>query len=513
MKNGLIIFFFISSSFIQYNSKQLCIDDNFSPTVNESSSICCADYDQKEGWHILTIETSRLNKYTNSMKMLSAGFIEGYIYHEYIDYHYENIFRTIFKNTPLKEETKDFMRSSLQYAKDLCNSFNNKGFLKFLTNQEDQEFQETLCLILEQFKGLYLGYRYASNHKPSLKEEDFYTITMQADLEDLIPAFESERLSTGLFRREKDCSGFVKIVKNGELIVGHNTHNLYTLMNRVYKYYNFNITLSTGKQLNNIKFSSRPGDLNSKDDYYQLSNNMVVLETSLEVKNLEVYKNLSKNTLPKWIRVNLANRLCNDNESWINIFFQHNSGTHNNQWLITDFKAYENFKNLENTHVNGIVHIVEQTPIISNKYFEDISQRLISESYVASYNAPYFEEVALTLGITKEADYEHARRKFLFNQLHGEVKEIQGAQRLMRFHSEQDICDTIAPRCDLVEGRPFGAVDAKLTDSNLMKNMTSMIIYGPPFIEGLTQPFDFSQYEEYSHLGIPERFEYKWITA
>jgi len=51
-------------------------------------------------------------------------------------------------------------------------------------------------------------------------------------------------------------------------------------MLRIYKEYNLNLVVN-GKKLNNMRFTSRPGDLNSKDDYYTLDNNMVVMETSL----------------------------------------------------------------------------------------------------------------------------------------------------------------------------------------------------------------------------------------
>ena len=513
MKYGIITFLLIQAVFSKIENSEtdfLCINKEFSFVSNKDDYITCARFGKEEGWHILTLETSQSEKYDNKLKMLSAGFIEGYIYHEYIDYHYQNIFQTIFKKTPIKETTRIFVDGGLEFARESC----KKDSIEFLgdkTDKAEKEYYETLCLVLEQFRGLYLGYKAAPSSNAKLSEEDFYLLTMQADLEDIIPAFEPERLKLGLFRKEKDCSGFIKLV-GANLIVGHNTHNLYSLMNRIYKYYNFNITLSTGRKVNNFKFSSRPGDLNSKDDYYVLSNKMVVLETSLEVKNFEIYKNLEIKTLPKWIRVNLANRLCEDNISWIETFFKHNSGTHNNQWLITDYKAFNKFLKGE-SEIKGVVHLVEQTPMLYKKYFEDLTEILVKQSYLASYNAPYFEEVAESLGIPKKEDYNHARRKTLFEEQSAGVTCIEAAKKVLRFHSKEDICDTIAPRCDLVQGRPFGAVDAKITDSHMVEKLDSIIVYGPPFIDGVTQPFDFSVYEDYSHLGIPEKFKFDWIVA
>jgi len=369
---------------------------------------------------------------------------------------------------------------------------------------------ETIQLLFEQYRGLYKGYTYSSyisGKQNLIDENDFYLITMQADLEDIIPAFEPKRN----FIKEKDCSGFVKFT-NDNLIVGHTTHNLYTLMNRIYKHYQFNMVLSSGKKLNDFKYSSRPGDLNSKDDYYTLSNNMVVLETSLEIKDLNIYNNLKADTVPKWIRVNVANRLANSNQEWVNIFFRENSGTHNNQWLIVDYNAFNRYLNTK--EIKDIVFLAEQIPLLDKIYYEDFSDKLIRNTYVASYNAPYFEEVIDTIGYKNSSqDYSNARRKFLFENLNGQVVDISSAKTVLSFHSQEDICDTIAPRCDLVQNRPFGAVDSKITDKFMIKNMMSTIIYGPPHIKGVTEPFNFSNYPLYSHLGIPEYFDFDWINA
>jgi hypothetical protein len=52
-------------------------------------------------------------------------------------------------------------------------------------------------------------------------------------------------------------------------------------MLRIHKEYKLNLKVG-GYKLNNMKFTSRPGDINSKDDYYVLSNNLVIMETSLD---------------------------------------------------------------------------------------------------------------------------------------------------------------------------------------------------------------------------------------
>ena len=308
--------------------------------------------------------------------------------------------------------------------------------------------------------------------------------------------------------------------ENDNLISAHATHNMYTFMIRIFKSYDFELKLNK-KKLNNFKYSSRPGDLNSKDDYYTLSNKIVIMETSLHIYDLSLYSNLSYKTVPKWIRVTVANRLASNNLEWIKIFFKYNSGTHCNQWLIVDYNKFEesiknkNQKNLTEEIYDNIIHLVEQIPVLDKAYYKDLSSVLMEDGYVASFNAPYFDEVKELAGYNShnKSDYFSARRFSLFKNFANSTNSVDEVKELMRYHDNENICDTIAPRCDVDGSRPFGAIDAKLTDSAMLPEMKSNIVYGPPHIKGISEPFDFSKYPNYSHLGIPEYFDFKWIDA
>lgn len=62
----------------------------------------------------------------------------------------------------------------------------------------------------------------------------FYYLTNVGDLEDLIPAYQSELEQ----RHGGNCNGYVKL-QNGEISVAHNTHNIYAFLLRIFKSYNF----------------------------------------------------------------------------------------------------------------------------------------------------------------------------------------------------------------------------------------------------------------------------------
>lgn len=63
---------------------------------------------------------------------------------------------------------------------------------------------------------------------------------------------------------------------------------------------------------------------------------MVVMETSLANMNSANYNDLSPNTVPCWLRATIAVNLAKNGTNWADYFLKARSGTHNNQWLISD---------------------------------------------------------------------------------------------------------------------------------------------------------------------------------
>lgn len=517
---------------------------------NQFRNITCAEFKMNEGWHILNIKTYR--PFSNEIQSYFAGYIEGYIYHQLIRYHYINIYESIFNGKDLNENLRLFLKKQDEFVRNLTIILENKSNYSFLivlkskdSEKNEDEYHKVLKYTILQRDGLYRGQKDGSikYKKTPLSEEQLNDIINQADLNDLIPAFQNQipaGKDESIIKEEKnlenrgflkrECSGFVRYNNLTEnLITAHTTHNVYSLLNRVYKSYDFDFHLNERK-LNTFNFASRPGDLNSKDDFYILSNGMSIIETSLEIFNLELFKNLSPKTIPKWIRNNISNRLAKNNTDWINIFFKYNSGTHNDQWLLVDYNKFEEFisnknkknntytqdKNLLQEIPSNIIHLVEQIPILDKAYYLDVTERLLNDGYVASYNAPFFKEVIINAGYynsTTHSDYFTAKRFHLFKKLNKNASNIEDIMKLMEYHDKEDICDTIAPRCDTIENFAFGSVDGKITDRDMIKNMKSKIKYGPPYIKGITKPFNFSMFNNVSHLGIPEYFDFKWIDA
>ncbi len=100
-------------------------------------------------------------------------------------------------------------------------------------------------------------------------------------------------------------------------------------MLRVFKHYIFNVS-ALPVAATTTSFSSRPGDMESKDDFFLLSSGLAVVETSLTVFNTSLYAAVHPETVPVWARVQVANRLAASAQEWVAIFSRYNSGTHNN---------------------------------------------------------------------------------------------------------------------------------------------------------------------------------------
>jgi hypothetical protein len=88
-------------------------------------------------------------------------------------------------------------------------------------------------------------------------------------------------------------------------------------MLRIFKVYNF-IDHENNTSLK-LEFSSRPGDLSSKDDFYTITlydfeknvkSALVVTETSLSTYEKSLYELISYKGVMSWQRAALANRLA-----------------------------------------------------------------------------------------------------------------------------------------------------------------------------------------------------------
>jgi hypothetical protein len=117
-----------------------------------------------------------------------------------------------------------------------------------------------------------------------------------------------------------------------DVLIGHTTWDDYIEMLRIYKYYEFEF-LGENSALpgHTVSFPSYPGVISSTDDYYVINKKLVVMETTLEILNENVYDKILKadEYIPDFFRLLTANRLAVSGKTWVNWLKYINSGTYN----------------------------------------------------------------------------------------------------------------------------------------------------------------------------------------
>jgi len=235
-----------------------------------------------------------------------------------------------------------------------------------------------------------------------------------------------------------------------------------------------------------------------------------------------------------WVRVLVSNRLANTGSEWMKVMEKHNSGTYNNQWMVTDFKK---FNPGSNELSKDTLWVGEQLPGLFMS--GDMTEVVNLQGYWASYNIPYFPLVFELAGYSAMQQeygslfsYEACPRANIFRERQGQAQDLESLQTLMRYNDWQHDplslgCpeNAIAARLDLA---PLnftgtycapglnGAINAKITSSTMVKQLQASIVAGPTHD---TQPvFSWTpeieeQFPGSPHFGQPTTFDFEWLTV
>jgi len=317
------------------------------------------------------------------------------------------------------------------------------------------------------------------------------------------------------------CSAFIKQSRDlKELYSAHTTWSGFDGMLRIYKIYNFNLN-NPSTACNNVSFSGYPGTLLSGDDFYVTSTQLTVIETTNAIFNTSLYSFVTPQSLLTWARTILANRMSTDGKSWTSIFAEYNSGTYNNQWIITDYKK---FLPGQRQMQSNTIWILEQIP----GYCEsaDVSAVVNQQGYWPSYNIPFFPFIYSISGYPEKFSeygdgysYSKCPRAQIFNRDFAKAGTLDGMKWIMRYNDYKndplslgDPGNAISSRFDLEEENAgaFGGLDSKIASYNMVNRFTAIGISGPTYYQ---QPvFSWGNFEETPHYGQPEEFNFGWQT-
>lgn len=407
---------------------------------------------------------------------------------------------------------------------------------------------------------------------------DLYTLNSVSELGEIIGAFtkDGKHVSTGRFTdmentnmeaslsdisdirlnefelaEKSKCSALVKLVHADDrdridIIASHNTWTSYGEMLRIFKTFVFEHVSHKSFSNRRLSMSSYPGYLSSTDDWMTLPDTqLLITETTNEC--------ISKNRLRKYVvpdsvttnvRAFVASLMASSGSEWFDYFARENSGTYNNQWILIDFGRFYEWKISNDLHVpSNILWIGEQAPgLIITK---DMTEYLFESTYWASYNRPYFAEIANVSGYTAasklKGEWFHHRkcpRARMFAALQEAVTDIDSMKSIMTLNRWESMNATylhthncpknqIAGRYDVDPHlKPnsedykkcgpvmaYGALDCKIVNTEMMRNDETLMMSAPAWNNSVSA-FNWTQlpgFAQVAHWGHPEVWNFGFV--
>jgi len=457
------------------------------------------------GWDQLYLSSSA--SYPATQQAYAVGYLEGALLQGLI----WDAYRTMMNATvnTVAKEVQTFIMDNYKWTQT-----------QVRTNPTTQ-YWEQVGLVLQQNDGMLQGYNDYAPAAQQLAAVDLLTYQASADLGDIASATGTEKMRRNI---GSHCSALVKLTSSS-LFSSHVTWSDFNGMLRAFKFYN-----TPFAPVRSMHYSGYPGQISSGDDYYLTSANLEIMETTNEIFDNSLYKNVVPQSLLYWIRITVATRVATTGQEFSQTFAKYNSGTYNNQWMAVDYKLYTPG---QKSLLPGTLWILEQIPGFIE--MQDKTYVLNSTGYWASYNIPYFPQVydlsgypALYKQYGDEYSYQNCARAQIFRRDQHTVTDLESMKHMMRYNEYQtdplslkDACRGISARCDLNDPwvgnntlngwSPFGGIDCKLTNDVFIKQQTTLAVAGPTW---QSQPV-FAWTEEWKywpHWSHPTVFAFPFVN-
>ncbi|CAN0394792.1 putative phospholipase B-like 2 isoform X2 [Lampetra fluviatilis] len=496
------------------------------------------------GWSHLTLATNE--KYDDALQAYAAGVLEANVTSKYIKLQWQNTMEGYCAKGPQESAYCGRLEGFLKDNLDWMNAQ--------IEAEPENPLWHQVRLALLQFKGIEDGMSgniALPTGRIDISPFGFYLGQIATDLGDLEQVLNktaaTQNPASGMEYERRGpvgkghCSALIRLLPDGQdLLTSHVTWGAYQSMLRIVKNYQLAFhTTPKGQQVipgHEQAFSSYPGVTFSIDDFYILSSGLVVLETTIENNNPELWHLVQpKGQLLEWLRNVVANRLATSGQHWAETFRQHNSGTYNNEWMVVDYKRFATGSSKSRS---GILTVLEQMPglVVSS----DLTDVLYKEQYWASYNIPYFQKIwnvsdqqALVDKFGDWFDHDRCPRAQIFRRDVHTVTDLPSMVHLMRYNNfmndplsackgcvpGQNAEFAIAARCDLnpangtypcdmLQQRSHGATDMKITSKAMVPRLEMVAQSGPTWDQ--QPPFQWSKspFPSLSHVGQPDLWSF-----
>lgn len=490
-----------------------------------------------DGWAYMEVESNP--EYPDAVQAYAAGLAEGATSSEMIYNAYRNTLEGICETSypEFCGKLREFLAENLLYMEAMVAL---EGQISPLWHNVE--------LILAQLNGVTEGYNRTG--KEPMMEDAMLWLNLMGDRETLEEALDpsvrnmtsDEWVAAGHTPKDGHCSALIKVLSdNSDLYVAQDTWTTYQSMLRIMKKYILPFRRTGDSDPRDIipghtvSFSSYPGMLFSGDDFHIMSSGLVSMETTIGNSNPELWVYVTpQDEILEWMRTIIANRIAEDGESWTKWFAKYNSGTYNNQWMVVDYKLFEPGTSIK----PNTLWVLEQIP----GYVEsgDQTDFLVTQSYWASYNSPFYETVFNMSGnqamVDKYGDwftYDKTPRALIFKRDHDSVEDIDSMTKLMRYNDYTNDplsrCNCTPPysaenaisaRCDLnpkngtypfsaLGHRAHGATDMKLTTYEMVSEYRFLAVNSPTYDQ--VRVFRWSEQDfadDIPHYGHPDEWQF-----
>ena len=225
-----------------------------------------------------------------------VGFLEGYTTYKDIYAAYVNLNKFKINAASTKLKLQNYLNEQIDFIEQMAD------------NYPRDLYWQTVYAYLEQCRYTYRGFLQRLHEDSRLDLyigfSQFYYLTSVGDFRELLPALNQAKVD----KRDRNCNIYVRKTDN-DIVVTHSTMDYYAYLLRIFKSYHFP-TRNSNVGSETISFSGRPGDFNSKDDFYIASSGLKILETSLFNYNKDNWKELNPQSVPCWIRATVASNLA-----------------------------------------------------------------------------------------------------------------------------------------------------------------------------------------------------------
>ncbi|CAL6005471.1 Phospholipase_B [Hexamita inflata] len=458
---------------------------------------------------------------TNNQQMFLSGYAEAFISANEIEDYKVNAYSDEDLTNP-KDETDTYPTKAFQ-------TYVNKqlAYFESMINKKDktdfeQNYWGSVDLTLSWLKGMAAGYNKAKNTQMTFK--DFYYMNSIPDYDSLLEKFYPEVTSRD--QTPTHCSGIVYPTPDcKDIYFSQVTWTGFQAgFNRILKSYNLKLNLLTTKE-QSISFSSYPAQFFSLDDFYIVKNtradksvtSMSILETTFNNFKPENTEKMVEESTLTWMRCMLANLNTASAQDWVDFFTHNISLTYNNNYLLVDYALFESIKAANpKATTQELKQLLSDSKILTtveiadkeNTYTATVSKQLYEQNYYASLNSPVSDQVHNFYGYTADPyfDYNGSARLCQVKKVLGQAKitdftQFKAFMRSNNFITDPTGCqhndprEGIASRYDLCkynneihckqqsgeirDPRPFGATDAKVTNTLLVQNSQYEFVFGP----------------------------------